>query len=256
VLDNGEIARPQTKRQVMLRKVSAFCIAGGLSLALGHAASATDLPMKPAYTPPPVLSPVPVYNWTGLYVGGNVGGAWGDLEVTDVSNGITTAPRASGFTGGGQVGYDYQMGSWVIGVRNLINGGDLSKNTPYTGPTFAGTINTHINWFDTLTARAGYLVQPNLLLYVQGGAAWTGWDVTFNSSGTQVGEISGTKTGWTAGVGGEWMFLPHWSAFLEYNYLGFGTFSNAVTTCIGATCGTWSGKANLQNVLVGVNYKF
>jgi outer membrane immunogenic protein len=241
---------------VMLRQASTIFIAIGLCLVLGRAVSAADLPMKPAYRPAPILSPTPVYNWTGFYVGGNLGGAWGDLEVTDVANGITTAPRAGGFTGGGQVGYDYQMGSWVIGIRNLINGADLRKNTPYTGTTFAGTVNSHVNWFDALTARAGVLVQPNLLLYVQGGGAWTQWDVTFNTGGTQVGEISGTKTGWTAGVGAEWMFVPHWSAFLEYNYVGFGTFSNAVTTCIGATCGTWSGKANLQNVLAGVNYRF
>ena len=52
------------------------------------------------------------------------------------------------------------------------------------------------------------------------------------------------------------MFLPHWSAFLEYNYMGFGTFSNAVNTCLGATCGTFSGKADIQDVLIGVNYKF
>jgi opacity protein-like surface antigen len=79
--------------------------------------------------------------------------------------------------------------------------------------------------FDTLTARVSYLVQPNLLLYGQGGAAWTQWDVTFNNGlGSQVGEVSGTKTGWTAGGGVEWMFIPHWIAYLEYNYIGFGTF--------------------------------
>lgn len=239
-----------------MQKLFALIATAGLSLAVGQIASAADLPRKPAYQPP-ILAPTPVYNWTGFYVGGNVGGAWGNLEVTDVSNGATISPDASGFTGGGQFGYDYQMGPWVIGIRNLINGTDISKNLTYTGPTFSGTINSHVNWFDTLTARVGYLVQPNLLLYGQGGAAWTQWDVTFNNGlGSQVGEVSGTKTGWTAGGGVEWMFIPHWSAFLEYSYMGFGTFSNAVTTCIGATCGTFSGKADIQDVLVGVNYKF
>ena len=225
--------------------------------ALGSASTwASDLPMKQAYKAPAMLAPTPVYNWTGLYVGGNLGGAWGNLEVSDVANGATISPDASGFTGGGQIGYDYQMGPWVIGIRNLFNGTDISKSLTYTGPAFSGTINSHVNWFDTLTARGGYLVQPNLLLYVQGGAAWTQWDVTFNNNGSQAGEISGSKTGWTVGGGAEWMFLPHWSAFLEYNYMGFGTFSNAVNTCLGATCGTFSGKADIQDVLIGVNYKF
>jgi outer membrane immunogenic protein len=239
----------------MRHRVSTFIIATGLSLAFGQLASAADLPQRPAYSAP-IFAPAPAYSWTGFYVGGNLGGAFGNVEVTDVATGTTTSPNSSGFAGGGQFGYDYQMGPWVIGIRNVIDGTNLSKSTTFSRPTFAGTINSHANWFDALTARGGYLVQPNLLLYVQGGAAWTQWDVTFNTGGTQVGEISGTKTGWTVGGGVEWMFVPHWSAFLEYNYMGFGTFSNAVATCIGATCGTFSGKADLQNVLVGVNYKF
>ena len=240
----------------MRHKPLMLVVAAGLAVAVSQTASASDLG-PPPYKPPPILSPTPVYNWTGFYVGGNVGGAWGNVEVTDVTTGATISPDSSGFAGGGQFGFDYQMGPWVIGIRNLIDGTDLSKSATYAGPSFAGTVNGHTNWFDTLTGRVGYLVQPNLLLYGQGGAAWAQWDVTFNNTlGTQVGEISGSKTGWTAGAGIEWMFVPHWSAFLEYNYMGFGTFSNAVSTCIGATCGTFSGKANLQNVLVGVNYKF
>jgi outer membrane immunogenic protein len=235
---------------------STLLIATGLSVALVQVSLAADLPRRPAYTAP-ILAPAPVYSWTGFYVGGNLGGAFGNVEVTNVNTGATTSPNSSGFAGGGQVGFDYQMGPWVIGIRNLIDGTDLSKSTTFSGSTFSGTINSHANWFDALTARGGYLVQPNLLLYVQGGAAWTQWNVTFNSSGAQVGEIGGnSNTGWTVGGGIEWMFVPHWSAFLEYNYMGFGTFSNAVATCVGATCGTFSGKADLQNVLVGVNYRF
>jgi opacity protein-like surface antigen len=52
------------------------------------------------------------------------------------------------------------------------------------------------------------------------------------------------------------MFVPHWSVFLEYNFMGFGTRSAATTACVGATCANISAKADLQNVLVGVNYKF
>ena len=242
----------------MRRKASMFIIAAGFGLAFSQMAFAADL-SRPAYQPPPppILAPTPVYNWTGFYVGGNLGGAWGNVEVTDVTKGATISPDSSGFAGGGQVGFDYQMGSWVVGIRNVIDGTNLSKSVTYAGPTFAGTINGNTNWFDALTGRVGYLVQPNLLVYAQGGAAWAQWNVTFNNgAGVQVGELSGSKTGWTAGAGVEWMFVPHWSAFLEYNYMGFGTFSSAVATCIGATCGTFSGKADLQNVLVGVNYKF
>ena len=118
--------------------------------------------------------------------------------------------------GGGQIGCDYQIGQWVIGARNMFDG---------------TTIRGGATWFDTLTARGGYLVQPNVLLYAQGGVAWA---ETTNS------------TGWTAGGGIEWMFVPHWSAFLEYNYMDFGT-----------TSGTFgSVRSDTQTVLVGLNYKF
>jgi len=93
------------------------------------------------------------------------------------------------------------------------------------------------------------------LLYGQGGAAWTQASFTFNDpTGLAVGQVSRNKTGWTAGGGAEWMFLPHWSVFVEYNFLGFGTNSSSVIACGGACI--LSGKADLQNVLVGLNYKF
>ena len=99
-------------------------------------------------------------------------------------------------------------------------------------------------------------MQPNLLFYVQGGAAWTQANVTaFNATGVEVGSISGnSRTGWTVGGGVEWMFVPHWSVFLEYNFMGFGTRSSSFVGCAG-TC-ILSGKAEIQDVLVGVNYKF
>ena len=109
--------------------------------------------------------------------------------------------------------------------------------------------------FDTLAGRAGWLAQPNLLLYAQGGAAWTQATFTFNDpTGLNVGEVSRNKSGWTVGGCVEWMFVPHWSVFVEYNFLGFGTNSSSVIACGGACI--LSGKADLQNVLVGLNYKF
>jgi outer membrane immunogenic protein len=117
--------------------------------------------------------------------------------------------------------------------------------------------NFNNQWFDTLTARLGYAVQPGWLLYFQGGAAWghTSTNVTFN--GFQIGQTSNTKTGWTIGGGAEWMFAPHWSAFLEGNYMDFGSNSGTVVTPVLCPAGcSISGKATEANVLVGVNYRF
>jgi outer membrane immunogenic protein len=242
----------------MRRNTLKLIMAAALSLALGQMALAADLPQRPAYKAAPMLSPVPVYNWTGFYIGGNVGGAWGTLDATDVNTGATVSPNNSGFAGGGQIGYDYQIGPWVIGIRNLFDGTSISGGATISDPLFSGTINSSLHWFDALTARGGYLVQPNVLLYVQGGAAWTSWDINaINGAGVQVGEISGgNRTGWTIGGGVEWMFRPRWSTFLEYNYMGFGTRSATTTACGLGTCANISAKSDLQTVLVGLNYKF
>jgi outer membrane immunogenic protein len=77
----------------------------------------------------------------------------------------------SGFAGGGQIGCDYQWNAWVFGFRNMFDGTSLSSSRAFA--------DTSTHWFDTLTARGGYLVAPNVLLYVQGGAAWTNTKVTF-----------------------------------------------------------------------------
>ena len=237
-------------------KFSLTLLAAAIGLAANQA-SAADLPRKaPAYSPPPP----PVASWTGCYIGGNVGGAWGNVDATDINTGVSVSPNNSGFAGGGQIGCDYQMGPWVIGIRNMFDGTSLNKSTALSDPIvgFTGTADSHVNWFDTLTGRGGYLVQPNLLLYAQGGAAWTQWNVKFvDTTGLQVGEIgNNSRTGWTVGGGFEWMFVPHWSVFLEYNFMGFGTRSATFTGCGLATCANISAKADLQNVLVGVNYKF
>ncbi len=233
-------------RRFLLMPVAALAV--GLTASQG--AFAADLargyppPPPPAYLPPP---PIP-YLWTGCYVGGNVGGAWSRIDLTD---GINFSASNSGFAGGGQIGCDYQVGAWVVGLRDMLDATSLSSST-----TFAtiGTADSRTHWFDTLTARGGYLLQPNLLLYAQGGAAWTNTDITFFNGGAQLGEFSSDRTGWTIGAGAEWMFAPRWSVFAEYNFIGLGTQNAAVAGC-GSTCAL-NTKATIQDALVGVNYKF
>jgi hypothetical protein len=164
-----------------------------IGLTANQVASAADLGRalpRPAYVPP---APVP-YVWTGCYVGGNIGGAWSNVEVGDVSTGGTVSASNSGVAGGGQIGCDYQAGAWVVGFRNMFDATSLTGSGTLSTTPFTGTANSRTNWFDTLTARGGSLVQPNLLLYVQGGAAWTNTNVTFlNSTGAQVGEFSNDR---------------------------------------------------------------
>jgi outer membrane immunogenic protein len=207
------------------------------------------------YVPPPV----PIPSWTGCYVGGNIGGAWSNVDLTGAS-GVDVSATNTGFAGGGQIGCDYNNwgpSSWVVGIRNMLDATSLSSRTNISTVPFTGAVDSRTHWFDTLTARGGYLVTPQVLLYAQGGAAWTNTNITFlDGSGAQLGQTSNDRTGWTVGAGVEWMFAPQWSVFAEYNFMGFGTQSATFTGCGGTCVVNANAKADVQNVLAGVNYKF
>ena len=140
----------------------------------------------------------------------------------------------------------------------MLDATSLSSRTNISTVPFTGAVDSRTRWFDTLTARVGFLVpQTNVLLYAQGGAAWTNTNITFlDGSDAQLGEASNDGTGWTVGAGVEWMFAPNWSAFAEYNFMGFGTQSATFTGCGGTCVVSANAKADVQNVLAGVNYKF
>ena len=234
-----------------MRKSSLTLLAAAIGLAASQA-SAADLPRKaPAYIPP---APPPI-TWTGCYIGANIGGAFGDTSATFDAGSFST--NGSGFAGGGQIGCDYQFAGtgWVIGFRNMFDGTSNKRSRTIGAGALAGdVINFNNQWFNTLTGRLGYAVAPAWLLYFQGGGAWghTSTDITFG--GFQIGQSSKTRSGWTIGGGVEWMFAPHWSAFLEGNYMDFGS-SNTVFGTVACLAGC-SIKATESTVLVGVNYRF
>jgi outer membrane immunogenic protein len=241
-----------------MRKSALTLLAAVIGLAAGQA-SAADLQRRapaPAYVPPPAAPPI---TWTGCYIGGNVGGIFGDHK-TDFGVG-DHSHNNSGFAGGGQIGCDYQFaGGWVFGFRNMFDGTSLDKDRTVVFNT-GDRARVHIknDWFDTLTGRIGYVVAPSWLLYGQGGAVWAknSADVTIN--GDDVGSLSRTRTGWTAGGGVEWMFAPNWSAFLEGNFMDFGSNNRQINTSLGTVCDSGCGfrhKATAATVLVGVNYRF
>ena len=240
-----------------MRKSLLMLLAAAIGLAASQVASAADLPRKappPAYIPP---AP-PMITWTGCYIGANIGGAFGHASADFNFGEVST--NGSGFAGGGQIGCDYQFAGtgWVIGIRNMFDGTSNNRSrTIDSGLLGGGVVNFDNRWFDTLTGRLGYAVAPTWLLYFQGGGAWanTSADITFN--GVQFGQGSRTRSGWTVGGGVEWMFAPHWSAFLEGNYMDFGSNDRTAffSVCPVGGC-AFSTKATEATVLVGVNYRF
>src|SRR6516165_882096 len=208
-----------------MRKSSSMLIAAAvIHLTASQSARAADIVPRgyPAPAPPPVYVPLVQYRWSGCYVGGNIGGAWSNVDLSGVS-GANFSASNGGVAGGGQVGCDYQWNQfWVVGIRDMLDATSLSSRTNISTVPFTGAVDSRTRWFDTLTARVGFLVpQTNVLLYAQGGAAWTNTNITFlDGSDAQLGEASNDGTGWTVGAGVEWMFAPNWSAFARIQLHG------------------------------------
>jgi outer membrane immunogenic protein len=209
-------------------------------------AFAADMPARtyakaPAYSPPAVI-----YNWTGFYIGGHLGGAFaGDNSF------VGSDAR---FMGGVQGGFDYQFApNFVMGVEAQYSW--LNSNT--TGFAFpgGGLVTSRNNQIGSVTGRAGYTWGPGLI-YAKGGYAWrdnpnigvsvAGTPAAFTTDGNH-------RDGWTVGAGLEYMFAPNWSAKAEYQYYNFGNTN--FTTGPAAIVGTRF-RDDDHTVKVGVNYRF
>jgi outer membrane immunogenic protein len=228
-------------------------IGTAISLAMVAGASAADLP--PARAPAPVYSkaPPPAWSWTGCYIGANVGGGWTGMSASDTSGYTYGSFNGAGVVGGGQVGCDYQVGAFVFGVQGLFDGTGINGSGTSPDGRFANS--STIPWLATATGRIGFAVMPTTLVYAKGGAAWVRDSIstTTVATGAPLTSTSYTPSGWTVGGGLEHMFMPHWSVFVEYDYVGFGTqtptFSPAPLNAIGVS-------QNVQMGIVGVNFRF
>lgn len=234
-----------------MRKNFGWALASVVSLGLAGlgSASAADMAVKAAR---PMPAPVMVYNWTGCYIGGNVGGLWVDTDWTTSTGADSGGHTASGVTAGGQIGCNYQTGPWVFGVEGMFNWADADGS--HVSP--AGlTQTTNTNWLANVTARTGYAFDRSLI-YVKGGGAWIDQSNTATTvGGTLFDTGDHTRSGWTVGAGYEYAFAPNWSAKIEYNYMDFGNKSPAFCPAAGA-CGTFNVDQTAQVALFGVNYRF
>jgi outer membrane immunogenic protein len=251
----------------------AFALA--LSIGAGTAALAADLPPPPpAPRAPATYIPVaPPYNWTGFYVGGNLGAGFTSGSFSDTAGSTFTNSSNTTFLGGGQVGVNYEFwGGVVIGAEAMFDWAPNQNNT-FTatvpaaaglGGAGAGTASASINnrWLTTATGKLGY-AWDRVLLYGKGGGAWVGQS---NSGLTTTGlaggpftisNTSSTNWGWTAGAGVEWAFWGTWSARAEYDYVALNNQNFTVSNATPAVVDTISSKNRTINMFTaGVNYKF
>ncbi len=219
----------------------------------------------------PIEPPVAPVNWTGLYVGGHLGGGWSDDHWSDPfgsTPGIGGTTNIAGFgdiihatgpLGGGQVGYNFQMGQWVFGVEADGSGADLrGENTCFSG---LGGVNCQrtVNALGTLTGRLGFAWDRSLL-YVKGGGALTNTTYGLNANTNALALGTGTthvnEGGWTVGGGIEYALNKNWSTLAEFDHIGM-----ASTTVPFPTVGVINGqniavRQDIEIFKLGVNYKF
>jgi len=225
----------------------------GLTSAAIFSSSAMAADMsRPVYKAPPAGALPVTYDWTGFYIGGHVGYGWADKDWRDAF-GLNIGNKADGFLGGGQVGFNYQIQQFVLGVEGDfswtgINGGTSTGGV--VGAPLATTFNTDVNWVSTLTGRLG-VAFDRWLVYGKGGVAWANEDFSTNLYTLPGTTVSDTRWGWTAGAGVEYAFAPAWSAKLEYNYMDFGTKSVSFAPGIATDI-----DQQIHAVKFGINYKF
>jgi len=228
-------------------------------IAFAAPAAAADLAARPYVKAPPAPIAV-VYDWTGFYIGAN--GGWGSSRkcwdfVDPVFGGPEGCHDATGGTAGGQIGYRWQTGTWVIGLEAQGNWADFKgSNLSLIDPTFRNQ--SRIDAFGLFTGQIGWAAN-NVLFYIKGGAAVTAdrfrvYDVP---TGLVVGTTGDdTRWGGVIGAGLEYGFAPNWSAGVEYNHLFMQDRTHTFVDATGAFFGTDRIRQDVDLVTVRVNYRW
>jgi outer membrane immunogenic protein len=267
-------------KRILLASVAALGLAG--------TASAADLAVR-------APAPVPLFSWTGCYLGINGGWIGGNDEystsrtvfpgfVPDLATPADNALLAhsyssdqSGGTLGGQFGCQYQAGWLVIGGEWDANWTSLKEdNTFHFGPIVGPTVvwperteltHKQLDWFSTARVRVGAAWWDRVLLYATGGVALGALDAYTqvdhipnpNFGPDFFGGYRNQRIGWTVGGGFEWAFAANWTAKAEFLYLDFGSFDYiAPAINFNATGRAYQTSIDAKEYVarVGINYLF
>jgi outer membrane immunogenic protein len=289
-----------------MKKLAIATVAGSALLTGIVTASAADMAYKAAPIP---MAPA-VFSWTGFYVGANVGGAWtgnnGGSDFAPLFPPFIVLPpavaiptvipgqldvlggggRRSGVIGGGQIGYNWQVNQFVLGVEadavgTGLKGSSASATRTIGAPIFAVPVSQtvtvdfgHIEWMASFRGRAGFAVNQ-ALFYVTGGAAVAefggstttlvnGPGINIPAAGTYVATNGGSSTrwGWTVGGGIEWAFSQNWSVAGEYRHTDFGNRGTNFDIPSGLAAapifftGTSSSRLTVDQATARLNYRF
>jgi outer membrane immunogenic protein len=250
-------------RKILLASVGAIALTGS-------AAFAADLPSR---APPPVyLPPPPIFTWTGIYIGGQIGYAWasGNNEFNGfdpffgpgVALNSSVGGTPNGVIGGANVGYNYQINQWVVGIEGTVDGTSLSNTAVAAFPDGSTlTANSTADIQGSIRGRLG-VAWDRALIYATGGVAFGGFNTNLSLSAPNVpfftsASLSNTRTGWTVGGGIQYAVTNNWSIRAEYRYTNFGSINDGQFT--GGPAGFFlngNRQINQNQVQVGFDYRF
>jgi len=267
-------------------KLALTTICGILSVS---AASAADMPVKAVYKAPPVVA----FSWTGFYVGGTVGAARtnADVSMTTVNGtsrlidplDIATlnafgSPSLSqtNAIAGAKAGYNKQWGGFVLGLEGDIswfrfNPTVAAAGNPFvTFPAFGNaqmSTNVGTNWLATIRGRAGFAVD-HWLFYGTGGAAfadvkysntYVGFSPHGSGSEFEAASVSQTRVGWAAGAGVDYALSSNLILSAEYLHVDLGSVTaSGLDTTGSANTATFNFSTRVTSdlVRVGAAWKF
>jgi outer membrane immunogenic protein len=234
-------------------------------VALTAATSAADLPSRIASAP--IVAAVPVFTWSGFYVGAQVGHAWSEIDTRASFADLNEAGdfEADGLVGGAHAGFNYQFGSVVVGVEGDIEAAGIDGERRFADLFGAGLVDTlavesQINVQGSIRARLG-LALDRALIYATGGVALAHventYTTTFNPAvpvSPDVESFESTEWGWTLGAGLEYAVTDHLTGRVEYRYTKFDTIRNAPSDDNPGPL--FDNDAEQHTVRAGVSYRF
>lgn len=188
--------------------------------------------------------PVPIYDWSGWYVGANLGYGTNAEIVKTTSYGnvpenvALLTPSAlntqeSGFMAGGQVGYNWVRNLNLLGIEGDMDYAHISSADAVTAyqTSLTTSVAKNLHWVSSIRGRVGKLASDSMLVYLTAGPAWGRTDLLFVQNPEQTPNGDGvfysarkvkTKAGWTAGAGVEYAVTNRLAMKAEYLYLGLG----------------------------------
>jgi outer membrane immunogenic protein len=236
-----------------MRRFGVVVASVACALACGAAQGADLYPAAPPASPT-IYMPT-VFQWSGIYMGGYLGGGFGNAGwrgTTAISGNAFPGVSVplSGFVGGGQVGVNFQVGAVVFGFEADATGMSV-KGTASEG---TNQVSTTAQWASTFSGRVGYAFD-RFLVYGKAGFAVALDDIKETTSAGVSSTGTATRFGVMAGAGLEYAFDRHWSAMVEYDDLAF--LSEAIGFGQDARLPSQrSVKLNIQRVVGGANYRF